>query len=199
MQKIAMFGGTFNPIHKGHIQTALYFKDKLSLDKVMFIPTSIPPHKEFKSDVPAYVRYDMCKMVTDKYSFFDTLDIEIKRKGKSYTIDTLKELKDIYDVPKFYVIMGADMFLTIEEWKDYEEIFKLSIICAVPRNHDSYDKILKQKEKLSNKVSCVVGDMPLVNMSSSKIREMISNKEIIKGLVPTEVEEYIYQNNLYCE
>lgn len=199
MQKIAIFGGTFNPIHKGHIKTALYFKDKLNLDKVIFIPTFIPPHKEMSEEIDPKIRFDMCCIETNKYTFFETSNIELLREGPSYTIDTLYELKKIYNDSKLYIIMGADMFLTIEKWKNHQEIFKLATICTVPRNNKNLEILLNTKKKLISKAECIIYNAPLIDISSSEIRKRIFENKNISGFVSKEIEQYIYKNKLYCE
>ena len=197
MKKIAMFGGTFNPIHFGHIRVALYFREKLNLNKVIFMPTLIPPHKEMTEKVDPYARYDMCLLETDKYSYFETSDIELQRKGKSYTIDTLRKLSQIYKDSKLYLIMGADMFVTIEEWKEYKEILSLADICTFPRGEYDYKFLMEYKDKFLSRYECFIADMPLVDVSSSEIRNMVSENKPISNLVSSEVEKYIYEKGLY--
>lgn len=201
MRKIGIIGGTFNPIHNGHILLALYCKEKLNLDSVIFIPTYTPPHKSDKELVSEVHRFNMCNIAVESYDDFSVSDIEIKRKGKSYTYETLTSLKEIYPEDTLYFITGADMFLTLEKWKNPEIIFDKAIIAAVPRNssdsevlNSHYQTILKP---MGAKASIL--DEPVLSVSSTFIRENIENYDLIKSLIDRNVYEYIVKNNLYRE
>ena len=201
MSKTGIIGGTFNPIHNGHILLALYCKEKLNLDSVIFIPTYTPPHKSDKELVSEIHRLKMCNIAVQRYDDFSVSDIEIKRKGKSYTYETLTSLKEIYPDDTLYFITGADMFLTLEKWKNPEIIFEKGIIAAVPRNSSDsevlsshYQTILKP---MGAKVSIL--DEPVLSVSSTFIRENIDNYDLIKSLIDRNVYEYIVKNNLYRE
>ena len=175
-KKIAMFGGSFNPIHNAHINLAAAFIKKLKLDKLLLIPTATPPHKSDSEMVSAEHRLNMCKLATEDIKKIDVSDIEIKREGKSYTVDTLKQLKEMYPESELYLITGADMFVTLLDWKDPEEIFSLATVCTVPRNDDDIE-VLKEKEKQYNALGAktVILDLKKSNISSSKIRKHIFN------------------------
>lgn len=201
MSKTGIIGGTFNPIHNGHILLALYCKEKLNLDSVIFIPTYTPPHKSDKELVSEVHRFNMCNIAVESYDDFSVSDIEIKRKGKSYTYETLTSLKEIYPEDTLYFITGADMFLTLEKWKNPEIIFDKAIIAAVPRNssdsevlNSHYQTILKP---MGAKASIL--DEPVLSVSSTFIRENIENYDLIKSLIDRNVYEYIVKNNLYRE
>ena len=131
--RIGMFGGSFNPIHNGHIQLIKGIISELNLDKLLVVPSFLPPHKLVKSPVSPEDRIAMCKLCIDNIPKAKISDIEIKRGGKSYTYKTLQELHSIYTTDDLFLIMGADMFLSIETWRNPEIIFKLAIICGVPR------------------------------------------------------------------
>lgn len=201
MSKIGIIGGTFNPIHNGHILLAIYCKEKLKLDKIIFIPTYTPPHKSDMELVSEVHRINMCNIAVQSYDDFFVSDIEIKRKGKSYTYETLTSLKEIYPDDSLYFIMGADMFLTLENWKNPEIIFEKAIIAAVPRNSSDF-KILDNYYRnilipLGAKV-CIL-DEPVLSVSSTFIRENIGNYNFIESLIDRNVYEYITKNNLYRE
>ena len=134
--KIAMFGGSFDPIHNGHVSLAHAFVDTLCLEKVLIIPTHYPPHKQKKTTVTPQQRLDMCRLAFEGEELFEVSDIEIKREGKSYTYMTLEELSIIYPDDELYLITGADMFMTIDQWKEPEIIFRHAVICGVPRDDD---------------------------------------------------------------
>ena len=128
------------------------------------------------------------------------LDIELKRNGKSYTVDTLKELKALYPDDEFYLIMGEDMFITLDRWFKFEEIIKLSNICAVIRSEDGLSNmLLKQSEYENLGACCEIINVSFIDISSSMIREKIKRNEDIDSLVSKEVFEYIKKHKIYWE
>lgn len=201
MSKIGIIGGTFNPIHNGHILLALYCKEKLNLDSVIFIPTYTPPHKSDKDLVSEVHRFNMCNIAVECYDDFSVSDIEIKRKGKSYTYETLTSLKEIYPDDILYFITGADMFLTLEKWKNPEIIFDKAIIAAVPRNSSDSEILNSHYQEFLKPLGanvCILEE-PVLSVSSTFIRENIDNYDLIKSLIDRNVYEYIVKNNLYRE
>ena len=201
MSKAGIIGGTFNPIHNGHILLALYCKEKLNLDSVIFIPTYTPPHKSDKELVSEVHRINMCNIAVESYNDFSVSDIEIKRKGKSYTYETLTSLKEIYPDDTLYFITGADMFLTLEKWKNPEIFFEKAIIAAVPRNSSDSEVLNSHYQAILKPMgakACIL-DEPVMSVSSTFIRENIENYDLIKSLIDRNVYEYIVKNNLYRE
>ena len=199
MSKIGVFGGTFNPIHNGHVSLGVYCKDELSLDKLMLIPTYTPPHKSSSELAEEEHRVNMCKLATGQYGYFEVSDIEIERKGKSYTYETLNSLKKIYTEDELYLIVGADMFLTLDKWKNPQSIFKNATIVAVPRNDDDKNDLVYYYESTIKKLGAkaIVLENPVVQVSSTYIRENIDNYQLIKSLIDSNVYEYIVKNKLY--
>ena len=201
MSKIGIIGGTFNPIHNGHTLLALYCKEKLNLDKVIFIPTYTPPHKSDKDLASEEHRLNMCNIAVKNYVDFSVSDIEIKRKGKSYTYETLTSLKEIYPDDTLYFITGADMFLTLEKWKNPVIIFDKAIIAAVPRNSSDFETLNSHYQTILRPLgatACILEE-PVLSVSSTFIRENIENYDLIKSLIDRNVYEYIAKNNLYRE
>ncbi len=193
---IAMYGGSFNPIHTGHIQLARYFVKALDLEKLLLIPGRTPPHKSNKEMESAFHRYNMCCLSVQYEEKIEVSDIEINRQGKSYTIDTLQHLGEIYPHCQLFLIMGADMFLSLHTWKEYQEIYKRAIICAVPRDKDSTDRLIEYS-KTQKGLSCIISEETMMNVSSTEIRRLISQKKSVCGMVAEKVEKYIYENLLY--
>ena len=201
MNKIGIIGGTFNPIHNGHTLLALYCKEKLNLDKVIFIPTYTPPHKSDKDLESEVHRLNMCNIAVQNYPDFSVSDIEIKRKGKSYTYETLTSLKENYPNDTLYFITGADMFLTLEKWKNPEIIFDKAVIAAVPRNLSDSEMLNSHYQNFLKPLgakACIL-DEHVLSVSSTFIRENIDNYDLIKSLIDRNVYEYIVKNNLYRE
>lgn len=199
MKKIGILGGTFNPIHNGHIQLARYCQNKLGLDKVIFIPTYTPPHKASVNLADSSHRISMCKTAVLPDNNFEVSDIEIRRKGKSYTFETLNSLKELFPEDTLYLIMGADMFLTLAEWKNPKIIFKNAVIAAIPRNDsdkgdmtDYYNRVLKPLG-----ANAVILDNPVEQVSSTYIRNNIDKPELVSNLLDKNVYEYIAKNNIY--
>lgn len=194
-----MFGGTFNPIHNGHIQLALCSARQLHLDKVLLIPTHTPPHKQYQEETTAWQRWEMCRLAVRGYENLEASDIEIKRPGASYTVDTLRELKQEFPDTQLYLITGADMFLTVQNWKCAADIFSMAVICGVPRDQEN-EKILQKQETILGRdfgAKTALLEMPPVPISSTQIRERIKKNLPIGKWVPPSVERYIWENHLY--
>ncbi len=201
MSKIGIIGGTFNPIHNGHILLALYCKEQIGLDKIIFIPTYTPPHKISDNLASEADRLNMCRIAVKKYSNFYVSDIEIKRKGKSYTYETLSELKAVYKSDTLYFVVGADMFLTLDKWKNPDIIFKNAFIAAVPRNSSDFAQLSDYYKRVLKPLGAkaVILDKPVLTVSSTFIRRNIDFDKNIEPLIDEDVYEYIKQNDLYKE
>lgn len=199
MSRIGIFGGTFNPIHNGHILLAQYCKYELELDKVILIPTYSPPHKS--SDDLAYEadRLNMCRIVCENLDGFEVSDIEIKRKGKSYTYQTLSCLKEIYPNDELFFIMGADMFLSLDKWKYPEIIFQKASIIAVPRDISNVSELKDYYKNVIAPMGALAYILPnsVMQVSSTYIRENIDNYNTVKNLIDDRVYDYIVLNKLY--
>lgn len=197
--KTGVFGGTFNPVHKGHIMLAEYCMDSVGLDRIIIIPTAVPPHKISNNLASENDRLNMCKLACRGKENFFVSDIEIKRQGKSYTYETLTQLKEIYPDDHLYTIMGADMFLTLNRWKNPEIIFEKSSIITIPRDEENkhelenfYNKVLKAMG-----ASSVILPNPVMSVSSTFIRENLDNFNLISDMLDKGVYDYIIKNNLY--
>lgn len=199
--KTGIYGGTFNPIHLGHIHILKEFASRLGLDRVLIIPTGVPPHKAAPSLAAAEDRLAMCRLAADG---IDTVPIrvstiEIGREGKSYTSGTLAALHRQYPADRLYFLMGEDMFLTLDTWHKPEEICRLAVLCASPRSHDGLQKLTAKKAELERKFSaeCHIEDIPYFEASSTQVRELAAHGESLSSLVPTAVEKYIKEHGLY--
>ncbi len=201
-KSFAIMGGTFDPIHYGHLVTASTVKHRFGVDKILFIPTGRPAHKEGKKVVDNEIRYEMTCMAVDSNEDFLVSRIEIDRPGKTYSIDTVRELKEICgDDIKFYFITGADSILDILSWKDPDKLLKLCEFIAVTRpgyaKKDMLEKISTIVETYGSKIHYY--EVPALDISSSDIRNRVKKGEPIKYLLPENVEKYIYDNGLYGE
>lgn len=197
--KIGIMGGTFDPIHYAHLATAEFIRDKYKLDKIIFIPSGNPPHKQEYKVADKYDRYKMVMLATRNNENFIVSDIEIERNKKTYTIDTLRELKRKYINADIYFITGADAICDIESWKDVEENFKLATFIAATRPGIS---LLRAQEKIENLIKKYSANIisvyvPSLDISSTYIRDQIKEKKSVRYLVPESVEKYIHENKLY--
>lgn len=200
MKKIAMFGGTFDPIHKGHIGLAVQTMHLLHLDKVLLIPTNIPPHKQMHA-APGYHRLAMCKLAVSGIDGIEVSDRELRREGPSYTVDTLRELKAEYPDSKLFLIMGSDMFFTLEQWRESEEIMRLAVICTGARERGELDRLKAHAQHLQStyQADCQVLDIDVLELSSTEIREKYANGVDLSEILPAKVLGYIRKHHLYTQ
>ena len=198
MTRIGIYGGSFSPPHNGHIKAAEAFLEQMWLDFLFVIPAAIPPHKA-PPDVSAEDRLNMTRLAFSGMEGVYVSDMELLRQGPSYTVDTLRELYS--EDKRLFLLLGTDMVLTLDEWKDPEEIFKLSYPVYVRREKDKIldEKILAKlalyKEKYGKMVTKLTMDP--IEISSSQVRERIALGRSISDLVPASVEDYIKAHHLY--
>ncbi len=189
--KIGIFGGTFNPVHNGHVRLAENFKEELNLDKLLIIPTAVPPHKEAENIASGEDRLKMCELAFENIG--EVSDIELARGGRSYTVETLESLKEIYTDAEFYFLVGSDMLLCFRRWYRYEDILSMCTLCATDR--DNAESCRDADNELFEKI--IFCDFPKTVVSSSEVREKLKKKEDILHLVPQKVEKYIKEKGLY--
>jgi nicotinate-nucleotide adenylyltransferase len=200
--RYAIMGGTFDPIHFGHLAAAETVRQKLNCQKVIFIPLGNPPHKKNRVLSDSNHRYTMTVLATNSNPYFEVSGIEVNRDGYTYTLNTITELNNYYgnDVELLFII-GADALLEIETWYKAEELLKLCSFVAVTR--PGYDKsMLEQKllylqSKYNSELHII--DVPGLNISSTEIRERIKADASIRYLVPEAVEQYIFKHGLFRE
>ena len=197
--KIGIMGGTFNPIHNGHILLAQAAYDYCGLDKVWFMPSGVSYLKEQNEILPAEHRLQMVRLAVEKFAHFACSDIEIKREGNTYTVDTLRELSLLHPDCTFYFIMGADSFMALETWREPQEIAKLCTIVTVVRDDVDNKALSLQKEKFEKHWDASVVLVPFnkTDISSSEIRRNLQQGLCVTGQIPVEVEDYIKRENLY--
>jgi len=186
--KIGILGGTFNPIHIGHLILADEAREKLGLDKVIFVPTYLPPHKENGDIISAKHRLAMIKQAIRENCFFSVSDIEIRRKGRSYTIDTVKAFNKKYPKDELYYITGSDLLKYLKEWKDLDDILKIVKFVVATRPGYPLEKIPSYIRRVSIRA---------VDVSAFEIRQCIKEEKSFRYLVPDAVFEYITKKRLY--
>ncbi len=196
MSKIGIFGGSFNPIHNGHIYIVNKVKSMLGLDDIIFIPTGIAPHKDNCDFASKEHRFNMVKLAVDNK--FQTSDIEIKSDKVCYAVDTMSKINEIYKNDELYYIIGADSLVTFMQWKEPLKLFKMLHIVVVNRDGEDIDKVAEQY-RVDYGAKITICHIDEYNVSSTEIRDMIRMKGTCNGLVPEKVEKYIIENRLYTE
>jgi nicotinate-nucleotide adenylyltransferase len=186
--KIGILGGTFNPIHIGHLILAEEVREKIGLDEVIFVPTYLPPHKDNSDIASAGARLKMVKLAIKGNRYFQVSDLEIKRDGRSYTIDTLKALKKRYAHDELYFIIGSDLLKYLDDWKDLDEIIQMVSFVVATRPGYPLEKIPSH-----------IYTIPIraVDISGFEIRKAIKENKSFRYLVPERVLEYIRKERLY--
>ena len=200
--RIGIMGGTFDPIHYGHLAAAEAARVEFGLCKVIFMPVGNPPHKQSQKISDAEHRYRMTALATSSNSGFEVSRLEVDKAGITYTFDTMEELRSIYgEAPEIYFITGADAVLELLTWYKIGELLTLCKFIAVTRpGFDIWkleQKIAEITSKYDGEIICL--EVPLLEISSTDIRERIRSGKPVKYLLPEEVEAYIHKNGLYKE
>lgn len=198
-QRLGLFGGSFDPIHNGHIALARAFAERLGLDRVLLMPTAAPPHKIRPEMAPAADRLRMCALAAQAEPLLAVSDLELRRGGASFTADTLDELRAEYPGSEWALITGADMFLTIGTWYRYPAIAAHALLCAAPRGAVTLAALRDHAARLEAKgARCAVEDIPVLDISSTMVRAAVRRGEPIDALVPAAVAAYIRERRLYA-
>jgi len=212
--RVGIFGGTFNPIHVGHLRAAEEIREQFNLKRIIFIAAAVPPHKEVEGGIPGKHRVEMVRLAISGNPHFSLSDIELKRPGKSYSIGTIQLLREQYgsDLELFF-ILGMDAFLEIGTWKSFQELFSLCHFIVMTR--PGFDKPVSATilpvsiadafayDEGENRFihrdgySVYLQGVTFLDISSTKIREAISKGRSIRYLIPREVERYIQRHHFY--
>lgn len=201
MRRVGINGGTFDPVHIGHIKSAENVFITLELDEVLFIPSGNPPHKVSSVVTDEEHRLEMVKLAIEGNGNFKVSDIEIKRKGYSYTIDTLRELKKQYEEKygevKFYYIIGTDVLAEIQSWKESKEVIRICEFAVLKRPGFPYEEAKDRALKWGAVIHEIHSEK--VDISSTEIRNKVKSGESIEEYVPQKVYQYIMEKGLYKE
>lgn len=213
--KVGLFGGTFDPVHMGHLRAAEEIRECFGLDEVYFIPSALPPHKQSSHVTPPEHRLEMLRLAIDSNAHFDICDYEIKRQSTSYTIETLRYLTQTHPERDYYFIVGHELFAEIESWREYHKLFSLSNFIVMTRpgfsNNESDELPLALKNDFSyanreENVRIYINNKDKTiafthirgfEISSTEVRHLAAAGKSIKYLVPEQVEDYIASNELY--
>ena len=219
--RIGLFGGSFNPIHFGHLRVAREVVDRCGLKKMLFVPSAVPPHKPTRHMASAADRQEMVRLAAGLDSTFRVSDVELKRAGRSYTIDTVRHFMDRAGGDQaLHLVMGMDAFLEIDTWKAYDDLLQLVPLIVMTRPAGRGDPSpsagtaiesfmqdrLSAKYRFSPAERCYihpfreriyVAEVSALGISGTQIRRLVSEKQSIRFLVPPAVEDYIYAEGLY--
>lgn len=191
MEITAVFGGTFNPFHKGHYEILEHLCSQSFIKKVLIMPDRIPPHKECDYLAPDNDRINMCRLAAEKFSKAEVCLIEFERKGKSYTYDTVKVLKKKYQNENFAIVCGGDMIASLEKWYKYEKLKKMVSFIAFNRDDDpEFNRNIS--EYVRRGATIFVLNKDITSVSSTEIRQNLDKK-----LLPDEIYDYIIKTGLY--
>lgn len=192
--RTGLFGGTFDPIHMGHIIIAETVRSDFPLDRILFIPVGIPPHKENTQITAARMRYRMVELAVNTYAYFDVSDCEIRKKDISYTIDTVRSLRssETWGKDDFYLIIGMDSLLELDTWKKPEALLQEIDTILVGRPGFEMETV---DQRFRQHVTVV--QTPLVGISSTEIRRRVREGKSIRTWVPDAVATYIREKGLY--
>ncbi len=217
-QKLGILGGTFNPIHYGHLAAAEEVRHRLKLDRILFIPSCLPPHKQEEDVPPAVHRMEMIRLALEGNPSFEPSDIEIRRGGRSYTVDTIETLQRINPRSELYFITGLDSFLEVQTWHRWQHLLTLCRFVILSRpgyrfadlaridflqsakaefeglDHGSQSRSAIRAETFEIFLEMI----PLYDISSTDIRRRVKEGRSIKYLLPDTVETYIIKNKLYA-
>lgn len=199
MQKILVFGGTFNPIHLGHIHLYRHFERLLAVDKVLIIPAKTPPHKRAEELADGAHRLEMCRLAVQDDPLAEVSDMELRRSAVSYTIDTLKELAAAWQGAALYLVVGSDMFFTLEKWREPEKIVRLATVCALARRPNEYTALQKKAEELKRRYGgrFLLDNAEVLTISSTALRGLVKRGGDLAPSLPEAVARYIKTNGLY--
>lgn len=200
MDKLLLYGGTFNPIHNGHLRLAQAFASITGALRVILVPTRVPPHKRAPSLASGGQRLEMCRLAVAGRPGWQVSDIEVQRPGLSYTADTLDAMAGLYPDAQLYFVTGEDMFLTLLQWHDPLRILRRAVICGAPRSPAGLPRMQAYARRLEQQGGrVIVRDVHYLPVSSTQVRAAVTAGQPISNLVPPAVAQYIAKNSLYQE
>ncbi len=197
--RVGIYGGTFSPVHNGHVAAARAFMEQMWLDILYVIPTGVSPHKIMQGDATAADRLEMCRLAFAGMDGVIVSDMEMLREGKSYTVDTLRALTREGD--RLFLLLGTDMLLTLSEWREPDEIFRLCYPVYIRREADTalddaiVQKIIDYRERYGKVVRRIVA--PPIELSSHDVRAAVAAGRPTAGMIPPAVAAYIASRGLY--
>lgn len=197
MARTILYGGTFNPIHKGHLDICIRARAAVDADRVLLMPAALPPHKFSGWLAPDRDRLAMCSLAGQDHGFFRVSDEELRRGGRSYTVETLRTLTAREPEEKFWLLIGSDMFLTFTQWREWREIAQMSSLLVASRENGDREALLARQRALREEgIEALLLDNPPLPMSSTEIRRELRETGT-SDRIPPEVLAYIRERGLY--
>ena len=194
--RLGVFGGTFDPIHLAHLVLAEQAREQLQLDQVLFVPALIPPHKMTRTLSPPKVRLEMVELAVAGHANFAVSDLELRRSGPSYTVDTLRTLREQHPQVELFLLLGGDSLVDFPSWREPAEILSLAKLGVMKREGASSPKDPSGWEKeLAKNVSFI--EAPLLEISGTDLRRRVKEHRSIRYLVPASIEAFIDAQGLY--
>ena len=197
MAAVGLFGGTFNPVHNGHIHLAKEAFSTLKLEKLIFIPANIPPHKKTYDLCSNSDRLQMCMLAVEGIKDFEVSDFDMMQGGKSYTYYTVEYFSGLYQNDELYLLVGSDMFMIFDSWFRFEDILKKVSLAVVSREYDDMDMLERKAHELQKYGKIRIIDAEAYPLSSTDIRSIIKENKNYSCYLPEKVVQYIRFNNLY--
>jgi nicotinate-nucleotide adenylyltransferase len=197
--RLGILGGTFNPPHLGHLVCAQEAHSQLGLDRVLFVPARIPPHKPVEHEPGPEHRLEMCRLAVAGDARFAVSDMELQREGPSFTVDTLKVLNTQAPQDELVLILGGDIAAGLTEWHEPEQVLELAGVAIAERRGTPRDEVDRTLAQLSGGDRARFFAMPPIGISSTMLRRRVSAGEPIRYFVPDQVEEYIQRHGLYSQ
>ena len=199
MQKIGIYGGTFNPPHLGHVKVATFAVEALCLDRLLIMPSHTPPHKKLPADSPTpQQRLQMLQMIFPAEGKIQVSDLELRREGISYTFDTVKQVKQLYPEAELILLLGTDMFLSFDNWYRWQELLEFASLAVVYRgDQEEQQRIIQKKTYLEDQGAKVyLMENPVIPISSTQLRRMMTFR-CAEEFIPQQIRSYIEEENLY--
>ncbi len=198
-EKLGLYGGTFSPPHLGHVRALRVFLETVRPDRTLIMPCAIPPNKQKLSVDTPEERYEMCRAAFGGLEGVEVSDYEIKKGDVSYTVDTLNHLRR--RGREIDLLCGSDVFLTLEQWRRFEEVFRRAVICCVSRHGDDYDLLESAAERYRKayRAKTMIIRAGVLDVSSTEVRQRIAQELPLSGYLPDSVTEIIRRDNLYRE
>lgn len=200
VEKIGIMGGTFNPIHNGHLMLAQCAYRQFHLDRILVIPNRLPVYKESKELLAPDLRSEMIRLAIKDYPYMRFSDIELKRSSPTYSIDTIRELHRLYPNARLYFIIGGDSLTHFREWREYSNLLRECAFLCAPRPGADFQTLYAAREKLLQEVpegQILFLNVAMMDISSTEIRNAIREHQSTAEWIPAEVRTYIDEHQLY--
>lgn len=198
MKRIGIYGGSFDPVHKGHLHLAETAVERLALDELIFMPARISPFKQDREDVTSGSdRYEMLRLALEDRENMSVSDHELRQEGVSYTVYTLRHLRELYPESQLVLLMGSDMLMSFDRWYCWQEIMENAELGCASRNEGDGDALRKKAEFLSDFGAVSVFSEDALPMSSTEIRHALKKNEDCSCYLPEKVVQYIVKHHLY--